>query len=139
MTLPRVRVLAAEDNSVNQLVLKTLLHQIGVEPQVVDNGEEAVRAWTDAPWDVILMDMQMPVMDGLAAACAIREAERASGRPRTPIIALTANAMSHQIAQCLAAGMDGHVAKPIEASRLFAALEGALADAEDAPAAAAQA
>ncbi len=131
-SLPRIRVLAAEDNSVNQLVLKTLLHQIGVEPQVVDNGEQALEAWKDSPWDVILMDMQMPVMDGLTATRAIREAEAAMGRARTPIIALTANAMSHQINQCRAAGMDGHVAKPIEAARLFAALEAALAPAEDA-------
>ena len=131
-SLPRVRVLAAEDNSVNQLVLKTLLHQIGVEPMVVENGQEAVDAWKDAPWDVILMDMQMPVMDGLAATRAIRQAEADMGRARTPIVALTANAMSHQIQQCLAAGMDGHVAKPIEAARLFAALEMALAEGAEA-------
>ncbi|HEY2710473.1 MAG TPA: ATP-binding protein [Caulobacteraceae bacterium] len=130
--LPRIRVLAAEDNSVNQLVLKTLLHQIGVEPHLVDDGEQAVEAWKDAAWDVILMDMQMPVMDGLTATRAIREAEAAMGRARTPIIALTANAMSHQIKACVAAGMDGHVAKPIEAVRLFAALEAALEPAEDA-------
>ena len=134
--LPRVRVLAAEDNSVNQLVLKTLLHQIGVDPHVVDNGEQAVEAWKAAPWDVILMDMQMPVMDGLTATRAIREAEAAMGRARTPIIALTANAMSHQIELCRAAGMDGHVAKPIEAARLFAALESALDEDEAAPEAA---
>src|SRR6185312_14926178 len=133
-SLPKVRVLAAEDNSVNQLVLKTLLHQIGVEPMVVENGQEAVDAWKDAAWDVILMDMQMPVMDGLTAARAIRQAEADMGRAKTPIVALTANAMSHQIQQCLAAGMDGHVAKPIEAARLFAALEMALAEPE-APAA----
>jgi signal transduction histidine kinase/CheY-like chemotaxis protein len=136
--LPRVRVLAAEDNSVNQLVLKTLLHQIGVEPQVVENGEQAVAAWTDGGWDVILMDMQMPVMDGLTAARRIRDAEAAQGLARTPIIALTANAMSHQVQQCLAAGMDGHVSKPIEAARLFAALEQALGETGD-PAAAASA
>jgi two-component system, sensor histidine kinase len=138
-SLPKVRVLAAEDNSVNQLVLKTLLHQIGVEPTVVENGQEAVDAWKDAAWDVILMDMQMPVMDGLTAARAIRKAEADTGRAKTPIIALTANAMSHQIQQCLAAGMDGHVAKPIEAARLFAALEMALADQAAAPAMAATA
>jgi CheY-like chemotaxis protein/anti-sigma regulatory factor (Ser/Thr protein kinase) len=139
-SLPKLRVLAAEDNSVNQLVLKTLLHQIGVEPLVVENGQEALDAWKDSGWDVILMDMQMPVMDGLTAAKAIRQAEADMGRARTPIIALTANAMSHQIQQCLAAGMDGHVAKPIEAARLFAALEVALDEpAEEAAPAAAQA
>jgi len=124
--LPKVRVLAAEDNSVNQLVLKTLLHQIGVEPVLVENGEEALHAWRDGRWDVVLMDMQMPVMDGLTATRRIREAEAELGLPRTPIIALTANAMAHQVGECLAAGMDGHVAKPIEAARLFAALEAAL-------------
>jgi signal transduction histidine kinase/ActR/RegA family two-component response regulator len=134
--LPRIRVLAAEDNSVNQLVLKTLLHQIGVDPHVVENGEQALEAWKAAPWDVILMDMQMPVMDGLSATRAIREAEAAMGRARTPIIALTANAMSHQIELCRAAGMDGHVAKPIESARLFAALEAALDEEEAAPEAA---
>jgi len=122
----KIRVLAAEDNTVNQLVLKTLLHQIGVEPVVVENGVQAVEAWEASEWDVILMDMQMPEMDGLAATRMIRAGEAAGRRPRTPIIALTANAMSHQIQQCVEAGMDGHVAKPIEARRLFEALAGAL-------------
>jgi CheY-like chemotaxis protein len=123
-----IRVLAAEDNSVNQLVLKTLLHQIGVAPVVVENGRLAVDAWETAVWDVILMDVQMPVMDGPAATRAIREREAVQGRPRTPIIALTANAMSHQIAEYIACGMDGYVAKPIEALKLFQALERALSD-----------
>jgi signal transduction histidine kinase/ActR/RegA family two-component response regulator len=117
-----LRVLAAEDNAVNQLVLKTLLHQMGVEPTVVDNGEEAVKAWEGGDWDVILMDVQMPVMDGITATAAIRNREVDLDRPRTPIIALTANAMSHQVEQYLTAGMDGHVAKPIQAAELFEAL-----------------
>jgi signal transduction histidine kinase/ActR/RegA family two-component response regulator len=114
-----LRVLAAEDNAVNQLVLKTLLHQMGVDPTVVDNGQLAVDAWEEGDWDVILMDVQMPVMDGLSATAAIRNREADTGRPRTPIIALTANAMSHQVEQYIAAGMDGHVAKPIQAAELF--------------------
>jgi PAS domain S-box-containing protein len=118
-----LNVLAAEDNTVNQLVLKTLLHQVGIEPVVVANGREAVAAWETGDWDVILMDVQMPQMDGPTATAAIREQERVMGRPRTPIIALTANAMSHQVAEYIAAGMDGHVAKPIEAARLYSALE----------------
>jgi len=75
------------------------------------------------------MDVQMPVLDGPAAVAEIRAREAAEGRPRTPIVALTANAMDHQVAQYLDAGMDGYVAKPIEASRLFAALEAALSGA----------
>jgi signal transduction histidine kinase/CheY-like chemotaxis protein len=122
----KLRVLAAEDNTVNQLVLKTLLQQVGVDPVIVSNGVEAVQAWQETDWDVILMDVQMPKMDGPTAARAIREQELATGRPRTPIIALTANVMSHQLADYIAAGMDGHVAKPIEAARLFEALEALL-------------
>jgi signal transduction histidine kinase/ActR/RegA family two-component response regulator len=117
-----LRVLAAEDNTVNQLVLKTLLHQMGVDPTVVDNGEQAVKAWEDGEWDVILMDVQMPVMDGITATSIIRNREADLDRARTPIIALTANAMSHQVDQYMTAGMDGHVAKPIQAAELFEAL-----------------
>jgi signal transduction histidine kinase/CheY-like chemotaxis protein len=124
----RLRVLAAEDNAVNQLVLKTLLHQLGLEPTVVEDGQQAFEAWDAAEWDVILMDVQMPVMDGLAAAAAIRAQERATGRRRTPIVALTANAMAHQVEQYIAAGMDGHVAKPIAAADLFQALSDAMAE-----------
>jgi CheY-like chemotaxis protein len=134
-----LRVLAAEDNAVNQLVLKALLAQVGVEPVMVADGRAAVEAWAREPWDLILMDVQMPVMDGPSAARAIRAAEAESGRTRTPIVALTANAMSYQVAEYVAAGMDGHVAKPIEAAQLYAALQQAdgLAEAEVADAAAA--
>ncbi|RYF95049.1 MAG: response regulator [Caulobacteraceae bacterium] len=121
-----LKVLAAEDNEVNQLVLKTLLHQVGIDPVVVADGGEAIAAWEAETWDVILMDVQMPLVDGPTAARAIRAREAATGRARTPIIALTANAMSHQVAEYREAGMDGFVAKPIEVGRLFAALEAAL-------------
>jgi len=122
-----LRLLAAEDNPVNQLVLKTLLAQIGIEPVMVGDGVDAVAAWEGGEWDVILMDVQMPRMDGPTAARFIRERELAQRRRRTPIVALTANAMTHQVNEYLAAGMDGFVAKPIEVERLFAALEAALA------------
>jgi signal transduction histidine kinase/ActR/RegA family two-component response regulator len=122
-----LRVLAAEDNPVNQLVLKALMGQAGIEPVCVDDGAAAVAAWEAEPWDVILMDVQMPVMDGPTATGVIRQREAALGRARTPIIALTANAMSHQVSEYLAAGMDAFVAKPIEVARLFAALEEVLA------------
>ncbi len=122
-----LRVLAAEDNTVNQLVLRTLLHQIGVEPVVVENGLQAVQAWERERWDVILMDVQMPHMDGPTATAAIRAREESEGRERTPIIALTANAMAHQVAEYAGAGMDGFVPKPIEVGRLFEALQQVLA------------
>jgi signal transduction histidine kinase/ActR/RegA family two-component response regulator len=122
-----LRVLAAEDNTVNQLVLKTLLHHIGVQPVVVADGAAALAAWEGAAWDLILMDIQMPVMDGVAATGAIRAREAEEGRARTPIIALSANAMAHQVAGYLEAGMDGHLAKPIEISRLFEVVQSAAA------------
>jgi signal transduction histidine kinase/ActR/RegA family two-component response regulator len=121
-----LRILAAEDNPVNQLVLKTLLAQAGLESLSVGNGEEALAAWSQGEWDVILMDVQMPVMDGIAATREIRRLEAATGRPATPIIALTANAMSHQVEGYAAAGMNGFVAKPIEVGKLFAAIGAAV-------------
>lgn len=121
-----LRILAAEDNAVNQVVLRALLEQAGIEPFIVDDGAACVEAWQAGPWDVILMDIQMPVMDGPSAARAIRAAERASGRRRTPIVALTANAMAHQVSEYAAAGMDGFIAKPIHVEELFAGIEAAL-------------
>ncbi|HEY3948343.1 ATP-binding protein [Phenylobacterium sp.] len=121
-----IRVLAAEDNAVNQLVLKTLLTQVGLDPVIVGDGAEAVAAWEADAWDVILMDVQMPVMDGPDAARAIRAREAETGRRRTPIVALTANAMSHQVTEYLASGMDGFVPKPIEVARLLEAISQAI-------------
>ena len=121
--LPPLRVLAAEDNLINQLVLQTLLHQAGIEPVMVSDGLQALAAWRAGHWDVILMDVQMPVMDGPTAARTIREEEARLGRARTPIVALTANAMAHQVAEYYGAGMDDFVPKPLEAALLFAALE----------------
>ena len=121
-----IRVLAAEDNEVNQLVLKTLLGQARIAPTVVANGALALAAWERETWDIILMDIQMPEMDGVQATREIRRREAETGRARTPILAVTANAMVHQVAAYQAAGMDGVVPKPIELSRLFAAMEAAL-------------
>jgi signal transduction histidine kinase/ActR/RegA family two-component response regulator len=126
-----LRVLAAEDNDTNQLVLKTLLSQAGINPTLVENGRQALEAWEAQHWDIILMDIQMPIMDGVAATCAIRERERVTGRPRTPILAVTANAMTHQVAEYQAAGMDGMVPKPIDVAALFQAMEQALEPAAD--------
>lgn len=121
-----LKVLAAEDNAVNQLVLRTLLGQAGIEPVMVANGEDAVAAWEREDWDLILMDVQMPVMDGTTATRIIRARELESGRSRTPIIALTANAMTHQAQDYTRAGMTGIVAKPIKVELLFEAMSAAL-------------
>lgn len=127
---PPLRVLAAEDNRINQIVLSTLLGQIGVTPSMVGDGAAAVAAWEAQTWDVILMDIHMPVLDGVEAVKQIRAAEARTGRPRTPVIALTANAMTHQVEALLAAGMDRHVAKPIDAAVLFNAIESVLEEIE---------
>ena len=121
-----LRILAAEDNPVNQLVLKALLGPFGLEPVVVDNGEEVVAAWERGDWDVILMDIQMPVMDGVTATQTIRRREAAMQQRETPIIALTANAMGHQVESYRAAGMNGVVAKPIEVAQLLEAIAAAV-------------
>jgi len=114
-----LRVLAAEDNATNQMVLRAMLESFGIEVTIVQNGAEAIAAWERAAFDLILMDVQMPVMDGPEAARAIRARETAEGRMRTPIIALTADTMSHQIELHLASGMDLHVAKPIDSTDLL--------------------
>ena len=107
-------------------MLKTLLMQAGVTPVLVENGRAALAAWEQQHWDVILMDIQMPEMDGVAATRAIRLREAETGRARTPIIAVTANAMSHQLVEYEAAGMDGMIAKPVDIRKLFTAIEQAL-------------
>ena len=117
-----LRILAAEDNAMNQIVLKTLLGQAGLAPTIVDNGEAAVAAWETQDWDMILMDVQMPVMDGVTATQIIRQREADTGRTPVPIIALTANAMTHQAASYRAAGMTGIVAKPFQVAELFDAI-----------------
>jgi signal transduction histidine kinase/CheY-like chemotaxis protein len=117
-----VKVLAAEDNQTNQLVLRTLLEMVGYDVSIAGDGAEAVSLWEGQEWDVILMDVQMPVMDGPGATRVIRQREAATGRRRTPIIALTANTMAHQVEGYRADGMDGHVAKPIDAETLFQAI-----------------
>ncbi len=123
------RVLVAEDNKVNQLITRELLKQEGLDVCIVEDGMAAVEAWRSGSFDLILMDWHMPRMDGLEASQRIREAEQQSGRPRTPIIALTANAITGDREQCLAAGMDGYVSKPINSAALNAAVEQAMAGA----------
>ncbi len=124
---PSARILAAEDNPTNQLILKSLLEPLGVDLTIAANGREAVEAYKTQAFELILMDAQMPEMNGVEATLAIRAFEAEHGRSAIPILALSANVMSHQVAEYLAAGMTGFVPKPIEASKLFEAIEDALA------------
>ena len=121
-----LRLLAAEDNPTNQHVLAAVMDSLGIDIDIVGDGRQAVDAWKIGGYDLILMDIQMPVMDGIDAAREIRELETAEGRRRTPIVALTANALTFQVDEYLAAGMDDHVAKPIEIAKLYEAISGAL-------------
>lgn len=118
LTGGHLRVLVAEDNPVNQLVIQALLQALSVTPVVVANGKQAVEAFEAAVFDLILMDVQMPEMDGVTATRIIRAAEAAGARAPTPIIAVSANAMTHQVEEYLAAGMDGHIAKPLDIAQL---------------------
>ena len=90
------------------------------------NGRLAVEAFEKHPFDIVLMDVQMPEMNGVEATLAIRDLEAREGRVRTPILALSANVMTHQVADYIACGMDGCIAKPIEVEKLYAALGAAL-------------
>jgi len=121
-----LRLLAAEDNPTNQQVLTAVLGSLGIQVEIVPNGQDAVEAWRTGSYDLILMDIQMPVMDGIAAAARIREEESSIGRRRTPIVALTANALTHQVAEYMAVGMDALVAKPIEIAKLCEAISAVL-------------
>jgi CheY-like chemotaxis protein len=116
--LSQLRILLAEDNAVNQKVTVRMLEKVGHSVTVVGNGRDAVLAVERQRYDLILMDVQMPEMDGFEATRAVRKQE--DGEKRTPIIALTAHAMSGDKERCLAAGMDGYVSKPIRITELMA-------------------
>jgi signal transduction histidine kinase/DNA-binding response OmpR family regulator len=123
-------ILVAEDNEINALLARALLAKLGHRPTVVPSGVVAIESWLAAraggtPYDRVLMDLHMPGMDGLEATRRIRAIEAESGTPRTPILALTANASAEDRDACLAAGMDGFLVKPLERERLAYALAAA--------------
>ncbi len=123
-----LRVLVAEDNQVNQMVIATMLRRLGHHVDMVNNGVEACTAVQTAPYDVVLMDVQMPEMDGMAATRAIRRLPPPAGQ--LPIIALTANAMEGDRTIYINAGMNAYVAKPIDLGQLVGAINSLLGPAE---------
>ena len=118
-----LRILVADDHPTNRRVLEVLLSEFDVELVLAENGLEACQAFDARPFDLVFMDMQMPVMDGLTAIRTIREREQRAERRRTPIIMLTANTLPEHQDASLRAGADLHMPKPIDAARLFAVLQ----------------
>jgi len=117
-----LHILLTEDNAVNQYVAMSFLMEAGHKVKIANNGKEALAALEKEEFDLILMDVQMPEMDGFEATAAIREEEKTSGR-HIPIVAMTALAMKGDRERCLAAGMDNYVSKPINRDELFRAIE----------------
>ena len=112
------RILVAEDNSISTKVIRGMLNKLNLRPDTASNGEEALAAIKAQPYDLVLMDCEMPVLDGFHATRQLRQWEAAAGRPRTPIVALTAHILSEHRERAREAGMDGHMAKPVELSQL---------------------
>ncbi len=119
-----LHVLLAEDNEVNRLVATASLDRLGCTFALAENGEEALQRLKQERFDLVLMDCQMPVMDGLMATRKLREYERQQGRPAVPVIAMTAFVSSEDIQRCLEAGMDAHIGKPFDPEALRALLLG---------------
>nr|WP_249139086.1 PAS domain S-box protein [Actibacterium sp. MT2.3-13A] len=117
-----VRILAADDNATNRALLEDMLRRRGVELTVLCDGKQAVEAWEPGRFDLLLLDISMPVMDGVTALQGIREREAAAGCPETPAIAFTANAMAHQVSEYIMNGFDTHVPKPFRMEDLTKAI-----------------
>ena len=128
-----IRILAAEDNEANQVILSALLQPMNVVLTMVGNGREAVEALQRETFDLVLMDIQMPEMNGVEATSTIRAWEAQQGRTATPILALSANVMSHHILEYSKAGMNGTVAKPIEIGKMIASISAVIEGGEHAP------
>jgi CheY-like chemotaxis protein len=128
------RVLVAEDHPTNQKVVELILESVGVIPTIVENGQLALDLLKTERFDVVLMDMQMPELDGLSATALLREYEREMGLPRTPVIMLTANALDEHIRSSRDAGADLHLSKPIHAQALIESIMNAIAPSADEPA-----
>ena len=127
----RIHVLVAEDNPVNQKVAVRTLEKLGYRAQIASNGREALDALESGEFDLVLMDCQMPEVDGFEATRTIRAREASSGAPRRPIVAMTANAMSGDRELCLAAGMDDYIAKPFNPQDLLKIIERWVGESKD--------
>ncbi len=117
------RVLVVEDNVTNQAVAQGMLEKFGVHIDLVANGQEAITALEQLPYDLVFMDCQMPVMDGYDATRRIRDPQSSVKDHNIPVIAMTANAMQGDRDKCIEAGMDDHIAKPVDPRKLRRALE----------------
>ena len=118
-----LRCLLAEDNEVNQILAMALLEERGHTVALAQDGRQALELYQQGGFDVIIMDVQMPELDGYEVTAEIRRREEAGALARIPILALTAHAMAGDRERCVEAGMDGYVSKPINRSELFAALQ----------------
>src|SRR5690625_2839947 len=118
----RIAVLMAEDNRTNQMVISAMLREHPVELTIVENGTDAIHAFRKQSFDLVLMDLSMPELDGLSATTAMREIEAENARPRTPIIALTASALEIDRERCLAADMDDYLSKPVRKAEILKAI-----------------
>src|SRR6202022_1826283 len=125
-----LQILLVEDNAVNRVLAVRLLEKRGHTVAVAGNGKEALAALEKQAFDLVLMDVQMPEMDGFEATAALREKEKTTGI-HLPIIAMTAHAMKGDRERCLAAGMDGYLSKPFQTEELFEAIEKTLSVPEE--------
>lgn len=117
------RILVAEDNTISTKVIRGMLNKLSLNPDTASNGEEALAAIKAQRYDLVLMDCEMPVMDGFQATAQLRTWEAAEGLPRTPVVALTAHILSEHRERAREAGMDGHMSKPVEMSQLRELIE----------------
>ena len=118
-----VRILAADDSSDNRFLLSAFLKGFDCELTMVENGQEAFDVFKAGQFDIVLMDMQMPVLDGFAATGLIRQWESENNHPATPILALTAYSLPEEIKRCTNAGCNGHISKPVRKKNLLAVIE----------------
>jgi CheY-like chemotaxis protein len=112
------RILVAEDNSISTKVIRGMLGKLNLQPDTASNGEEALQAMKAQRYDLVLMDCEMPILDGFSATQQLRAWEVGNQRVRTPVVALTAHILAEHKERARQAGMDGHMAKPVELSQL---------------------